>query len=268
MVEYPAFNRQVVGSSPIGGTMKTVPFLPYLYRLSGNYYDKLDWVRTRLFNIQQDPVYHPEGNAWIHTVHVVAAMERICSRENLSEQSSLTLMVAALLHDIGKSVTTVYDGGWKSPGHAEAGVPLAQEFLDKYDLSYMASGVIPLVAEHMVHLNDVNFRTVKRLKLRLGAATITELIYLIEADYAGRPPNKPYLPYKAQKILELSNLIVEKPVPIIMGRHLIQLGLSPSPEFSKILSKCLEAQIAGIFSNESEAYEYLSQYIDSWKINS
>lgn len=230
--------------------------------------DNISWVRDKLINVKQDPIYHPEGDVWTHTFCVLNAMHDICRRENLSEQSSLTLMLAALLHDIGKSITTVYDGGWKSPGHAEAGVPLAQEFLDKCNLFYMAAGVLPLVAEHMVHLNEVNFRTVKRLKQRLGAATITELVYLIEADYGGRPPITPYLPHKAKLIEELARQIIEKPIPIIMGRHLIQLGLSPSPEFSKILSKCLEAQMAGIFLSENEGYEYLKQNIDSWKISS
>ena len=41
-----------------------------------------------------------------------------------------------------------------------------------------------------------------------------------------------------------------------MGRHLIQLGLNPGPEFGPILRACYDAQIDGKFATLEEGIEY------------
>jgi tRNA nucleotidyltransferase (CCA-adding enzyme) len=41
----------------------------------------------------------------------------------------------------------------------------------------------------------------------------------------------------------------EKPRPIVMGRHLIDLGLEPGRQFKGILDACFEAQLDGDFED-------------------
>jgi tRNA nucleotidyltransferase (CCA-adding enzyme) len=45
----------------------------------------------------------------------------------------------------------------------------------------------------------------------------------------------------------------EAPKPILMGRHLIELGLKPSPDFKKILDAVYESQLDGKVTNLDEA---------------
>ncbi|MBR2534425.1 MAG: hypothetical protein IKE50_06580, partial [Erysipelotrichaceae bacterium] len=56
----------------------------------------------RLIGVRQDPIYHPEGDVWIHTMQVVdnAAL----FREKVSDPFRFELL--ALCHDFGKIVTT------------------------------------------------------------------------------------------------------------------------------------------------------------------
>ena len=41
-----------------------------------------------------------------------------------------------------------------------------------------------------------------------------------------------------------------------MGRHLIDLGLQPSPEFGRILDACYEAQLDGVFQSLAEGIAF------------
>ena len=51
------------------------------------------------------------------------------------------------------------------------------------------------------------------------------------------------------------------PKPIILGRHLIDLGITPSPQFKDILSRCYQAQIEGLFDSEETGLQYLKSII-------
>jgi tRNA nucleotidyltransferase (CCA-adding enzyme) len=47
--------------------------------------------------------------------------------------------------------------------------------------------------------------------------------------------------------------------PIVMGRHLILLGMKPGPHFKEILNKAFEAQLDGVFDNLDDGIEFLKQ---------
>src|SRR4029453_7788910 len=84
----------------------------------------------------QDPQWHPEGDVWTHTLQVVdeaaGLRDDLCS----DRPRALTVMLAALLHDVGKPATTFNDpkdGHVRSPGHEEAGVAAAASLLDRWN---------------------------------------------------------------------------------------------------------------------------------------
>ena len=52
------------------------------------------------------------------------------------------------------------------------------------------------------------------------------------------------------------------PRPIVMGRHLIELGLTPGPHFGRILEACYEAQIEGQFFTLEEGIELAKRLIE------
>lgn len=247
------------GTSPSKG-------LKYLYD-SGwiNLYPEL----KNLIDVPQDPEWHPEGDAWVHTLHVTDEAVKIADRENLIGEDRITFILAALCHDLGKALpenggTTSFENGrWRSHGHDEAGVPLSRSFLERIGcLERIIERVLPLVREHMAHtsLDAITPRIVRRASVRLGKATVKELVLLIEADHNGRPPLPGGIPEKAQQIAEIAltlNLEKEKPKGIIGGKHLIKRGMIPGPVFRIILDKCFEAQLDGVFDNEEDGEKYL-----------
>jgi tRNA nucleotidyltransferase (CCA-adding enzyme) len=49
------------------------------------------------------------------------------------------------------------------------------------------------------------------------------------------------------------------PKPILMGRHLVDLGLEPGPRFGEILRQAFEAQLDGAFGSVQGGIEWLGQ---------
>lgn len=220
-----------------------------------------------LIGCQQDPEWHPEGDAFIHTGLVCDSAVEIAVREDLTDEQRLILVLAALCHDLGKATTTVIaDGRWRSPGHAEAGADLTDSLLNRMGFGEtIIKQVIPLVVEHMCHIGLIpNDKIVRRISCRVGPSSISQLIRLMEADHSGRSPLPKKLPESAASILEISNrLCLEeaKPEPIVKGRHLIALGLEPGPNFKEILNRCFDAQIEGEISSIDDGILFASGFI-------
>jgi len=236
------------------------------------------WIRlfpelVNLIDVPQDPVWHPEGCAWTHTLHVCDAAARICDREKLEGEDRAVIILAALCHDLGKALpenggTTVFeDEHWRSPGHAEAGVPLSRRFLERIGcLERIIEKVLPLVAEHMICMttSEITDRVVRRLSVRLGKATMRELLLILEADHSGRPPLAGGLPEPGKEIAVIAErlaLEAAKPKPIIAGQHLIDRGYKPGPFFGLVINQCFEAQLDGVFTDEAGAVRHLEEVL-------
>lgn len=166
-----------------------------------------------LVGVPQSTIHHPEGDAYIHTILVVNAMEDILEREDIRPDSGSgkILLYAALTHDFGKVNTTQVheDGRITAYGHAEAGVPLAHAFLTRIGVQEaIIDHVLPLVAEHMAWIGyftpEVTRNAVRRLARRLHPTTIEAWALVVEADISGRPPLPGGLPEKAANMLYLA----------------------------------------------------------------
>ncbi len=221
-----------------------------------------------LVGVQQDPAWHPEGDVWIHTLHVCDAAARVADRDSLPDDERVILMFAALCHDLGKpACTQLTDGRWRSPSHASIGVPIADAFLTSIGCPrHIIEIVQPLVAEHLVHVQaEATPRTVRRLSVRLGKASIVQLMRLVEADLGGRPPLPTTIPetlVRIMKLAESTNVSLKKPDRLVLGRHLLHLGYSPARWFSSILEMCYQAQLDGVFSNETDGIDFLKTELD------
>ena len=225
-----------------------------------------------LVGVQQDKEWHPEGDVYEHTCHVVDAMAIICSREKISGERKLVLMFAALCHDMGKPSTTTNESGrWKAPKHDKAGVPLAESFLKSIGCpAKIIEKVLPLVSEHMAHISLIESdRTVRRLAMRLHPANVNDLALVVAADMSGRPPLKPDNHPRIERILEIAKkLEIEnnKPVPLIKGRHLLQLGYKEGPELGERLKFLFEKQLEGVFDTIDKGllYEENPECFETW----
>lgn len=221
-----------------------------------------------LVGVPQEPEWHPEGDVDIHTMMVADEARKLI--EDLDHPRKVTVMLGAVCHDLGKPPTTEFiDGRVRSRGHDEAGVEPTISFLDRLGI-YTIRGfdvrdqVIQLVRYHLLPgewfkakspVGDGAFR-------RLARKVETDLLYRVaKADSLGRYPDgdrsKMVFGSEAQEwfIEKVRRLQVEKkaPEPILMGRHLIELGVQPGPQFKKILDTIYEMQLDGRIESLEQA---------------
>ncbi|MVW73520.1 AAA family ATPase [Bordetella sp. 15P40C-2] len=73
---------------------------------------------------EQNPLYHGEGNTWIHTMLVVEALLADPAYQQASREDREIVFLAALLHDVAKYSTTIVEpttGQPSQPGHSRKG---------------------------------------------------------------------------------------------------------------------------------------------------
>ena len=90
----------------------------------------LDKFEKQMRETKQSPKYHGEGDVYTHTMMVCDSLKSLPEYQELSELQQQILYVAAMLHDIDKINTTVFqDGDWHSPNHAIKGSKMARELM-------------------------------------------------------------------------------------------------------------------------------------------
>lgn len=223
-----------------------------------------------LINLSQDPEWHPEGTADVHSELAAEWAANYCDKEGIEGEDRLVLVCAALLHDIGKPMTTTHDtdGRIRAKGHPEAAVDIdgpATKFFEKINMPlHIRARVAPLIKEHMVHLGgNLSKAGVRRLARRLDPATIYELDIVIQADHASRPPldSRHPCPNLVNMAVELE-IVDSKPKPILLGRHLIPLGVKPGPEMGVLIKDAFERQLDGEFDTVEAALSCMKEHIE------
>jgi putative nucleotidyltransferase with HDIG domain len=138
----------------------------------------------KLRQTKQSPKYHPEGSAWNHTMLVIDEAAKLKVRS----KNPNAFMWAALLHDIGKPVTTrIRKGKITSYDHEKIGEKLAGEFLRTFtDDDRFIKEVNSLVRWHMQMLfvvKNLPFADIEEMKHEVD---IQEIGLLGLCDRLGR----------------------------------------------------------------------------------
>ena len=212
----------------------------------------------------QEPEWHPEGDVWVHTLQVIdRARTRI---DDLPRPEQLAVMLGAVCHDLGKPATTaVIDGRIRSLDHEEQGVPPAGAFLDRlnvhsFDGYDVRRQVLGITAQHLKpgswfkvrdEVGDGAFR-------RLAHKVDLELLARVaKSDCEGRKPGQFDCTAMDWFLERARGLGVQHrpPEPILVGRHLLALGLRPGPRVGEILRAVYEQQMDGSVTNLDEATE-------------
>jgi tRNA nucleotidyltransferase (CCA-adding enzyme) len=201
----------------------------------------------------QEERWHPEGDVWTHTLH---CMDAFAEDRVGDDWEDLVVGLAVLCHDFGKPATTERDGDpVRSPGHESAGEQPTRSFLGRLTADRdLITQVVPLVQCHMrvheLHQNRAGDAAIRRLARKVGR--IDRVVRVDLADRKGRPPHAPDdSPAGVWLLGRARALDVEStaPEPLVLGRHLIELGLEPGPHFGGILDQCYEAQLDGTFAD-------------------
>jgi tRNA nucleotidyltransferase (CCA-adding enzyme) len=214
-----------------------------------------------LIDCPQEPEWHPEGDVWIHTLMVVdEARPRL---DDLDRARQVAVMLGALTHDLGKPSTTAFeDGRIRSKGHEAAGVAPATALLDRLNVHTIDGfdvrrHVLGIVAYHLAPgmwrkaptpVGDGAFR-------RLAAKVDLELLARVaDADCRGR--TGAFDCSAAAWFVERAHALGvqhEAPKPLLLGRHLIELGVKPGPEMGVLLKAIYEQQLDGVVTSVDEA---------------
>lgn len=221
---------------------------------------------SALVGVPQDAEWHPEGDVWVHTLHVVDAAADICVREGLKGEDRAAIIFGALCHDLGKAIHTQFvDGRVRSRGHEQGGEEPTVAFLNSIGApASLIARVIPLVTRHLAHITCDSAKSIRRLARDIAPCTIQELCYVIEADHSGRPPLAPGLPEGAKKLLAESqelNIAQRQPTALLGGKDLIALGLKPGKQFGQIIAQAFEAQLDGLFADKEGAIAWVKGVI-------
>jgi tRNA nucleotidyltransferase (CCA-adding enzyme) len=215
-----------------------------------------------LAGCQQEPEWHPEGDVWVHTLQVIdQARTRL---DGLPRPQQIAVMLGAVCHDLGKPATTAFiDGRIRSMDHEEQGVAPTLALLDRlnvhtidgYDVRAQVAG---LTAQHLKpgswykvrgEVGDGAFR-------RLAHKVDLELLARVAvSDCLGREPGRFDCRAMEWFLDRARALGVEHrpPAPILLGRHLLALGMKPGPRVGEILKAVYERQMDGTVTTLDEA---------------
>jgi tRNA nucleotidyltransferase (CCA-adding enzyme) len=173
-------------------------------------------------------------------------------------------MLGALCHDVGKPATTdVIDGRIRSMEHEDAGVEPTLRLLDRLNIHTIdgfdvRGQTVGLVAQHLKpgafhkagNVTDGAFR-------RLAQKVDMELLArLARADCLGRAGDfdcsaMDWFIERARRL----GVEHQPPPPLLLGRHVLALGIPPGPRVGAILKHVYEKQLDGDVATLDDAID-------------
>jgi tRNA nucleotidyltransferase (CCA-adding enzyme) len=221
-----------------------------------------------LVGCEQEPEWHPEGDVWTHTLMVVDRAREM--NKDLARPPQVTVMLGAVCHDFGKPATTArIDGRIRSLDHEEAGVAPTTAFLDRLNVHSLdgfdvRGQVLGLVAHHLKpgaffkagNVSDGAFR-------RLAQKVDLELLARVaRADCHGRTGDFDCsaMDWFVERARALG-VAHQPPPPLLLGRHVLALGVAPGPRVGEVLKQVYEQQLDGEVRTLDEAIERAAEIV-------
>ncbi len=209
----------------------------------GDWFPELEALRKA----EQNPVYHPEGDAFEHTMMVL----RAAAGEKDWAKDPLAFMLAALTHDLGKAVSTKRNdkGAWASIGHEYTGVPLCESMLSRLGVCRsVISYVQNMCALHMrVHTCYYGKARVSRTNVLFDESVEPEeLAWLVVCDSRGTGKPRSYADDEQAWIfdrLHAYERVIAAGMPT--AKMLMERGVAPGPGMKTALSYAREQVLCG-----------------------
>ena len=210
----------------------------------------------------QNPFYHPEGDAFEHTMMMLDSAAEI--RNQMDDPFSF--MLAALCHDLGKANTTKKNekGAWASIGHEKTSVPLCTDLLSRLKIS---KGVIAYVrnmcALHTrVHTCYYGKARVSRMNVMFDeSVNPEELAWLVVCDTRGTGKPRSYADEEEAFIfdrLAAYQAVLAEGMPT--AGMMMEMGVQTGPDMKKALDYARKQRLLGKTMEEAcrEAAKALS----------
>ena len=222
---------------------------------------------STLRNTLQNPAFHGEGDVMAHTRLVCRELCVLEGFRSLVREQKETLMLAALLHDVGKTKSKRWEPGvgWTFHNHNIIGAKMVPQIFRRLKLPLGAEmrQVQLLVDLHMrpqvIADSEVTDSAVRRL-LNDAGDYIDDLMLLCEADITSKNE------VKKRMFLENFRMVHEKLAdlkekdykrllqPVIDGNEIMQMfHLQPSREVGVLKQYLKDAVLDNRVDNEREA---------------
>jgi len=226
---------------------------------------------SKLADTEQPPQFHPEGDVLTHTLLILGQIE---------EGDNLEIILATVLHDIGKLHTLMYDVEKKRitfNGHDIVGAEKAKEILRnlKYDNDTIQK-VYYIISNHMKLHQRLSKTTIKKLMLkRIGNEYVynnafDDLVKLNRYELqASLVDSNIEMEDHKQLLIKIENIKQEieeeldkrSLIRLVTGHDVIALGIEPGPIISEILQEIEDAQLEGTIKTREEGLKLLGNII-------
>ena len=196
--------------------------------------------------VPQNPLYHPEGDVFEHTMLVVDCAAAL--REKA--KNPLGFMLSALTHDLGKAIATQVQPGGKitAYGHEVAGLPLCRDLLGRL----MDDGALIDYAENMMWLHMrpnvlAKCRSKKKKTRQLFDLSLCpeDLILLSRADASGKldaPYDEECEAFLRQRLEDYRRIVA---LPMVTREDLLAAGFSPGVALEAALARARQLHFSG-----------------------
>ncbi len=202
-----------------------------------------------LIGVEQDPVHHPEGDVWNHTMD---ALDRAAALRD-KVQNPYAFMLLALCHDFGKTVTTKRsekDGRIHAIGHETAGMNAVDSLLERVcgemDVRRYVRNMVP------IHMGPntcaaAHYSSIKATNRMFDKATSpVDLVWFAAADRSSVSSQETSAEDTAFLLDRLHVYEETMARPSVKGQDLIDAGLIPGRRFSELLAYAHKLHLAGV----------------------
>jgi putative nucleotidyltransferase with HDIG domain len=197
---------------------------------------------SKMKGVQQPRQYHPEGDVYKHTRLLLSQLK----------DADVVLAFGCLLHDVGKPPTFKRADRIRFNGHDRVGARMTYTILTRLLFSNdLKERIVACVDGHMRFKDVKKMResTLKRFMQRETFATELEQHRIDCLASHGDISNWRFL---KKKLKDLSQDEI-RPEPLLGGRDLIALGLTPGPKIGQILRSLEEEQLEGRLKTREDA---------------
>lgn len=193
---------------------------------------------AQMLGVEQDAIFHPEGDVWTHTMQVLDRAAALRSRAC----DPYRFMLLALCHDLGKiTSSTEKDGRIHAYGHETAGLPLVQSFIgrltaNRETMRYLLN-MIPLHMKPNRFVQDGSSLTAY-CRMFDAAASPEDLILFAKADSESSDTE-----LLTEKYREFQARMAQ---PFVTGKDLLAAGVAPGKDMAALLRQAHGLRLAGV----------------------
>ncbi|MGI8601626.1 MAG: CCA tRNA nucleotidyltransferase [Verrucomicrobiales bacterium] len=199
---------------------------------------------------EQPPQFHPEGDVFVHTRLMLS---------KLPPEAPIALVLAALLHDIGKPATRCWDPlaqRFRFNEHDKVGARMTEAILRRLRFpNLITDAVVEMVGQHMAFMNVQQMRTSK-LRRFMARDTFAHELELHRVDCLGSHGQLDNYEFLEAKLEEFAR---EPLIPprLVTGHDLMEVGIPPGPQLGGLLKEIESRQLEGTLRTKDEALAWV-----------